>query len=163
MRGTRPRHSGRVGPGPVVVPVPIPPRQRQGPTVVVVVASPPSSSVIIIICPSPQHFISLIHFPSPPLHPASSCLQRQWWVLGHACCPGLLGLHCHHPLVPIVIVICPLVVGIGVILWFCWHGSTSSAASNGGVLVAVVVVSALLSIPVPAHLSLSSAIIVVTC
>ena len=138
---------------------PFPPHQQQGPTAVVVVASPPSCSVIVIVCPSPWHFISLISFPLPPLHPVSSCSQQWWWVLGHAHCPGLPGLHRHHPLVPIVI-ICPLVVSICVIPWFHQHGSTSSAVSNSGVLVAVVIVSASPSVPVPVCLSLSSAVIV---
>ena len=118
---------------------PFPPCQQQGPTVMVVVASPPFCSVVVIVCPSSQRFVSLISL---------SC----------SCHPGLLGLHHHYPLVPIDI--CPLVVSIGVILWFCRYGSTSSAACNGEVLVAIVVVSASPSIPVPACLSLSSAIVV---
>ena len=72
-------------------------------------------------------------------------------------CPDLLGLHRHHPLVPVIDY--SLVVSIGIVLWFCQHGSTSflllqAAACSSGVLVAIVIVSAWHSVPVLAHLSM---------
>ena len=125
---------------------PFPPHQRQGPTAVVVASPHPaqssSSSSSSVLLPGvsflpPWHFVPLlpgVSFPSfrspspPPPPPCEQLLAAA--AVGTGSCqsscsrrPGWLSLHCPRPLVPVVI--CPLVVGIGVIPWFCWHGSTS--------------------------------------
>ena len=64
--------------------------------------------------------------PHTPLHLVSSCLQWQWWVLGHASHPvpvvlifwafiGTVFVIDLHPSITIII-ICPFIVGVGVIL-----------------------------------------------
>jgi hypothetical protein len=48
---------------------------------------PPSPPPPIVLCVSilllPSSTVSRPHPLAPPLHPRSSCLQQQWWVLVH--------------------------------------------------------------------------------